>query len=124
MRSASAADYWRGVWSKKLERIMHRRYRASSPSKLSTIGGDFNMVRCSSGSFQSCKEAKFWQTLTSAPHDYADSLYDLGLPTGVDFLFTTGNGLRGGIDEDGKFSESDRARYYSDHRFRWAVVGT
>jgi hypothetical protein len=122
MRSASVSDYWRGVWSRKLERLMHRRYRASAPAKLSNIGGDFNMVRCASGSFQSCKEAKFWETLTSAPHEYTDSMHDLGFPTGVDFVFTTGEALRGGIDENGKFPESDRKNYYSDHRFRWTVV--
>lgn len=121
-RSRSASDYWRGVWARKLESIMKERYGAGSRNTLSTIGGDFNAVRCVSGSFQTCKQARFWSSLTGAPHVYSDSLFDLGLPMGVDMLFTDGDPQRGGIDEHGKFPESDRRNYYSDHTFRWVLV--
>ena len=123
MKSRTVSNFYRGEWAKEIEALMQRRYRADAAAKASNVGGDFNMVRCVSGNFASCKVARFWKIFTSAPHKYADSLFDMGLPAGVDIIFTNGDVFDGGWDENGQFPESDRKNYYSDHRFRWAVVG-
>lgn len=123
MKSLSVSDSYRAEWARKIESLMQRRYGADADGKVSNVAGDFNMDRCVTGSFASCQEARFWKTFTSRPHRYKDSQYDAGLPIGVDIIFTTGQVFDAGWDEHGKFNESNRKNYYSDHRFRWVVVG-
>lgn len=122
MASKSVSNHWRGEWAEDIGQILERRYNARSGDKLTNIGGDFNMIRCFTGQFASCRPAAYWKVFTSRPHNLIDTLYEHGLPDGVDRIFSAGRVVRGGWDKFGKFRESDRERYYSDHRFRWVVV--
>ena len=121
-KSEKLSNEYRGKWSRQIENKLARKYNADSTERAASVGGDFNASRCVSGSFADCKEAAWWKVFTSAPHKYADTLRDLGLPAGVDVIFSVGNPLRGDWDKAGDFPESDRQRFYSDHRFRWVVV--
>lgn len=121
-KTEQLSNEYRGKWSRQIENKLARRYQADSTSRATVVGGDFNASRCVSGSFDSCKEASYVKVFTSAPHKYVDTLRELGLPAGVDVLFSTGRPLRGDWDYTGDFSENDRKRFYSDHRFRWVVV--
>ena len=123
MASKSVSNHWRGEWAEDIGNLLEKRYSARSRNKLTNVGGDFNMVRCFSGRFASCRPAAYWKVFTRRPNNLIDSLYEHGLPDGVDRIFTAGAVLKGGWDKFGKFPESDRKRYYSDHRFRWVVVG-
>lgn len=118
LKSKAVSDRLRKVWSEQIRTKMHRKY----PNAVMTnLGGDFNTIRCYSGAFKACQEAKFWKYLTG--QGFVDSLYVLPLAkpgpdscmtraTGVDYIFSTGQPLNGGIDYKGG---------YSDHEFRWAV---
>ena len=121
-KSKALSNYHRGRWAKQIETKMAKKYNANSPERVTMIGGDFNAGRCYTGEFKTCKYADFYKILTSEPRKYTDSFDALGLPAGVDNLFTSGTPLRGNWDEHGSFPERDRARYYSDHRFRWTVM--
>ena len=121
-KTEQLSNEYRGKWSKQIESKLARRYQADSTSRATVVGGDFNASRCVSGSFASCREASYWKVFTSEPHKYVDTLRELGLPAGVDVLFSTARPLRGDWDKAGDFAGSDRQRFYSDHRFRWVVV--
>lgn len=121
-KTAKLSNEYRGRWSRQIEKKLATRYRADSTSRAAVVGGDFNASRCFSGSYETCKEAAWWKVFTSAPHKYVDTLRELGLPAGVDVLFSTGRPVTGNWDKNGDFRESDRKRFYSDHRFRWVVV--
>ena len=122
-KTEKLSNEYRGKWSKQIENKLATRYNAdSTTSRAAVVGGDFNASRCVSGQFASCREAAWWKVFTSAPHRYVDTLFELGLPAGVDVLFSTGRPLGGNWDKHGDFPEGDRSRFYSDHRFRWTVV--
>lgn len=121
-KTEQLSNEYRGKWSKQIENTLARKYQADSTARAAVVGGDFNASRCVSGQFASCREAAWWKVFTSAPHEYVDTLFDLGLPAGVDVLFSMGRPLSGDWDKSGDFPESDRSRFYSDHRFRWVTV--
>lgn len=121
-KTEKLSDYYRGKWSEQIENKLARKYKADSTARAAVVGGDFNASRCVSGSFASCKEAAWWKVFTSNPHKYADTLRELGLPAGVDVIFSVGRPLRGAWDKAGDFKESDRKRFFSHHRMRWVVV--
>ena len=121
-KTKALSDEYRGKWARQIETKMAKKYNADAPERVTMIGGDFNTGRCYTGEFKTCKYAEFYKVLISEPHKYTDSFDALGLPAGVDNLFTSGTPLRGGWDENGSFPENDRERYYSDHRFRWTVM--
>jgi hypothetical protein len=121
-KTEKLSNEYRGKWSKQIENKLARKYQADSTARAAVAGGDFNASRCVSGQFASCREAAWWKVFTSAPHKYVDTLFDLGLPAGVDVLFSTGRPLSGDWDKSGDFPENDRGRFYSDHRFRWVTV--
>lgn len=116
------SSYWRAKWSGQIKNLLARRYNADSDRRAAVIGGDFNAAPCLARDFTFCDESAWWKTMTSAPHRYAESGRAHLIPHGVDALFTRGDPVRAGWDQDGKFAESNRSRFYSDHRFRWAVV--
>jgi hypothetical protein len=118
LRTKSVSDALREKWSKQIAAKLDVKFPSSV---MDEIGGDFNMVRCFSGAFKSCKEARFWSYLSS--HGFVDSLYVLPMKTpgpancnegmtGVDYVFTTGSPINGGADAKGG---------YSDHKLRWVV---
>jgi hypothetical protein len=118
LRSKAISDSLRRKWARQIKTKLHNKF---PNAVMKNIGGDFNMIRCYSGSFASCQEAKFWSYLTS--HGYVDSLYSMPKArpgsvncdkreTGVDYIFSTGNPLQGGTDSRGG---------YSDHKLRWAL---
>ena len=121
-RTEKLSNEYRGKWAKQIENKLATRYDADSTSRATVVGGDFNASRCVTGEFASCREAAYWKIFTSDPHKYVDTLWELDFPAGVDVLFSTGLPVNGGWDKNGDFPEGDRSRFYSDHRFRWAVV--
>jgi hypothetical protein len=118
LRSKAISNSLRRKWARQIKTKLHNKF---PNAVMRNIGGDFNMSRCYSGSFASCQEAKFWSYLTS--HGYVDSLYSMPKAqpgnvncdkreTGVDYIFSTGNPLKGRTDSRGG---------YSDHKLRWAL---
>ncbi len=121
-RTASLSNDWRGKWSAQLKGLLNRKYNADSNRRAPMIGGDFNAGRCYRGDFSNCTVAKWWKTMTSRPHKYLEAGREHLVPYGVDAIFIQGTAVNAGWDEHGDFSESDRQRFYSDHRLRWATV--
>lgn len=123
-RTAKLSNYWRGRWAGQIETLLARKYNADSGARAAVVAGDFNQSRCVSGGYEDCKQSAYWNVFLGKPHAYVESSHELLIRTGgVDASFTAGRVLRAGWDRDGKFREGDRARFYSDHRLRWAVVG-
>jgi hypothetical protein len=117
IKTKAISDSLRGTWSKQIANTLKSKYPGAG---LTNIGGDFNTVRCFSGAFSSCKLAAFWKYLST--NGFVDSLYVMAQPggggaiscarreTGVDFIWTNGNPINGGVDSRGG---------YSDHKLRW-----
>ena len=121
-RTEKLSNYWRGQWTKALGRTLERRYNAVSRNDLTNFGGDFNAKACYRGAAPRCSTpAAYWRVLTSSPYKYEDPLLHRGID-GVDRIMTDGVIVEADWDRDGEFAPSDRARFYSDHRFRWSVV--
>jgi hypothetical protein len=118
LKSKALSNKLRKRWSKQIVTKLRTKFPNAS---MTEIGGDWNMIRCSSGSFASCVESKFWHYFTT--HGFVDSLYSVQDPspgvvscmlrmTGVDYIFTDKQPIKG--DEDSKGG-------YSDHKLRWTV---
>ena len=101
---------------KKVALGLTSKYGAGSARRFHVIGGDFNRVGVLSGStFGQIKTEKWWVWLTGGARDFNDTIYQVSREKGVDYIFAKGGVLGSGIDGS-KLS-------YSDHRFRWAMVG-
>lgn len=121
-KTAKLSNEWRGKWSAQLKSLMARKYNADSPQRAAIIAGDFNAGRCYTGDFSNCNVAAWWKTMEGSPTPYVEAGRVHSVPYGVDAIWTRGVSVSAGWDEHGDFKESDRARFYSDHRLRWAVV--
>lgn len=107
--------------AKKLEAV-----HPADPLRYQVLGGDFNTNGIQqTGGFGQTKEHEFWNHLTSAPYRYIDSIWNVKHEKGVDYVFVRGDILKAGLDlsYNAGAAEGDPSRFYSDHRFRWAVVG-
>jgi len=125
LRTAKLSNYYRGKWSKQLKSLLARRYEANSDRRAAVIAGDFNAGRCYKGDFANCIEAAWWRTMERDAPRYIEAgraEEPVPVPYGVDAIWTRGNVIDAGWDEHGDFPDSDRSRFYSDHRLRWAVV--
>jgi exonuclease III len=110
LKNRELSNSYRRDWVKKIHNKVSGRY---SDADMKILAGDFNKIRCHSGSFRSCQVSKFWKYLVGAPRNYSDSLWELKEETGVDYLFTKDKPVKG---------RQGPAGSYSDHRFHWALI--
>lgn len=115
LRSREIAHHYRKRWSKQIAESLAAKYPPSSEAEAYVIGGDFNSARCSMET--GVCPMPFWDTLVSGL-DYRDANYELAKAHGVDFVFATAGLVAAGSDE----RYSPKREFYSDHKFRWAVV--
>lgn len=112
-RTRAISNRLRAQWSKRIVSTLHRKY---PDADVTNVGGDFNTIRCFTGTFKTCREAAFWKYFRSV--GFVDTLWVAPAPTysgmlkftGVDYVFSTARPLDGGQDEKGG---------YSDHKLRW-----
>jgi hypothetical protein len=100
--------------TRKLTREMRRVYPSSSDDHFRVLGGDFNQ-----NSFHEGRPTAFWKALTRR-HGYLDTLWAFKRQKGVDFVFSWRTALGAGWDSSYR---RGRDRFYSDHAFRWALIG-
>jgi hypothetical protein len=114
----------RKKWSLKVADVLERKYHKGTPPYLSSIGGDFNAGRCWEPGGK-CKVSSFFAALTSDRWGYRDAVRAIVEAPGVDYIFTRGGVHDGGTDPgyDPKAAAGDRSAYYSDHPFRWMILG-
>ena len=121
-KTAYLSDYYRGKWSSQLKSLIARKYNANSNRRAPMIAGDFNAGRCYKGDFSNCTVAAWWKKMTDARPEYVEAGREHLVPYGVDAMFTRGRTVAAGWDENGTFRESDRSRFFSHHRLRWAEI--
>lgn len=109
--------------SKVLATKLDNAYPSSAPEQFEILGGDFNQVGVDYISYGQVETHPFWDALTKR-FDYMDSVYNVLVGKGVDYVFVRGGVWGAGIDSDynPKMSKSS-PEFYSDHRFHWAIVG-
>ncbi len=102
---------------------LDKAYPSAAPEQFEVLGGDFNQVGVEYLSYGQVKTHPFWDNLTKR-FDYVDSIYNVRVGKGVDYVFVRGGVWGAGIDSnyDDRTSESSPS-FYSDHKFRWAIVG-
>jgi hypothetical protein len=107
-------------WATKLANLLVNRYTATS---LRVMAGDFNQDRCAGEPSRNCRPlVPFYKTLTSSPYGYIDAIRAIQPQGGVDFVFSTAAVLDSGVDTSYNKNTTDPKKFYSDHRFRWALV--
>jgi Endonuclease/Exonuclease/phosphatase family len=127
MVSVHAGGYRVKRASEKIADELASKRKDLATGRFNVIGGDFNEVRrrYSSGSYVS---SAFWTNLTTAPHNYRDSLYVVGAvnSNAVDYIFAKAGIHQAKADNNyhPRTAQRDPSKFYSDHRFRWAVVGS
>lgn len=107
-------------WAQNVANYTDDRY----PSTLRSVGGDFNSSRCITGGGDGCSLSPFWSGITENER-YRDGVYSVAHNGGVDFVFTGAGTYQADVDStyDPDKAWGDSTRFYSDHRFRWAVLG-
>ncbi|CAN5789092.1 hypothetical protein BH18ACT15_BH18ACT15_05910 [soil metagenome] len=120
LKSSVAASV-RNRWTTGLSNYMANNYPGTA---LSSIAGDFNSSRCVSGGGDNCALSPFWATITNNQL-YRDGVRSVMEHGGVDFVFSKAGVYQAGVDDtyspDG--ASGDATQFYSDHRFRWTVLG-
>jgi hypothetical protein len=122
LKTEALADAYKGKWATKIADKLKSSYGVTS-TRISSMGGDYNSGRCP-GDMPPCDPVPFWRKLTSDVYGYRDAIRTAGGVGGVDFVFTTG----GIYDADADWTYPKDAKegdpgFYSDHRFRWALIG-
>lgn len=109
--------------SQVMARKLDRAYPSTRPNQFEILGGDFNQVGVNWMDYGQLKTHPFWDALTKT-FGYVDSGYNVYESKFVDYVFVRGGVWGAGWDEhyDPKMSPSAPG-FYSDHRFRWAIVG-
>ncbi|HEX2050372.1 MAG TPA: endonuclease/exonuclease/phosphatase family protein [Actinomycetota bacterium] len=122
--SHALAHAYKRRWTVDVHDALASYFPARSATTVGVVGGDFNASRCADDPGRRCEPSPFWRTLTE-DYGYSDAIWDSWGRTGVDYLFTDGAVVAAGADWDygGKDVARDDPSFYSDHRFRWAVVG-
>ena len=113
MRSYRIAKRKRTEWAKKIVSTMRNKY----PNKFDrarAIGGDWNAGRCSKKG-HGCRVLAFWRYMNKSGH--RDSHFTIDTTLGVDMIFTNKSVVNARIDP------AKNRNPYSDHVFRWAVIG-
>jgi hypothetical protein len=114
-RTAVAA---RNRWASKIAAFMATRY-SGAPGRYFAVGGDFNGPRCPVSGGDNCRQSKFYSNLMERA--YRDSVRDVVVVGGVDFIFTKTGVYDAGVDDG--YNRKTARDYYSDHQFRWSVAG-
>lgn len=122
LRSASLGQAYRYKWSNKVASFIASKYPGTARA-MRVIGGDFNAARCVTKN--PCREAAFWKLLTGDRYRYIDAMHHVGEWDGVDFIFARQQVVAGAIDRTYNADRAERGLepYYSDHKFRWGVIG-
>lgn len=109
--------------AKVLAAKLDKAYPSTAPEQFEILGGDFNQVGIEYVSYGQVETHPFWDALTKQ-FDYADSVYNVLIGKGVDYVFVRGGVWGAGIDSayDDRTPKSS-PNFYSDHKFRWAIVG-
>ena len=123
LRTHDLSQRYRNQWAKQVVATLRQRYPAAGNTV--TVGGDFNQDMCEYAIKKDCRPwAPFYKTYVDGL-GLQDSVRNVIGGHGVDFVFTEGRVEDAGKDATyvWKNVQNDPSRFYSDHAFRWAVVG-
>jgi hypothetical protein len=120
LKTERIANTYKKKWSEKIATKLKRAYGGYSSNRITSIGGDFNTQKCSGG--YPCHPLPFWRTLTSDGYGYRDTIHETVNIGGVDYIFTSGGVINANLDSTYSDPKPSSRGFYSDHRFRWAVV--
>lgn len=111
---------YQNAWAAQQADRLADRYTTAS---VRLMAGDFNQDRCAGEPSRNCQPlAPFYETLTGSTYDYIDAIRAIQPQGGVDLIFSTTTVLDAGVDLSYNKDTTDPKKFYSDHRFRWALV--
>jgi Endonuclease/Exonuclease/phosphatase family len=119
-------------WSRKVADALVRKHPAAT-KRLRSIGGDFNRPCYHRPTYRhKWRPYPYCATLTNDRYRYKNAVFVVDarpnnkdiVNGGVDHIFARGQILSAGVDDayNRLKAASSPRRYYSDHKFRWAVV--
>jgi exonuclease III len=129
MRSRKHVNRYGRKWSARIAEFLQRKYPLTG-EKLHAIGGDFNRPSHRTTDSGEKVPYPFWRKLTS-DYGYKDAVWTIDARPnneditngGVEYIFARARIRRAGIDHTYDKRAVPPSKYYSNHRFRWAVVG-
>jgi hypothetical protein len=129
MRSQKFVNRYGRKWSARVANFLQRKY-PSTATKVHVIGGDFNRQSHRHPDSGEKTPYPFWKTLVF-DYGYRDSVWTVDarpdnkdiVNGGVDYVFARARVLRAGIDQSYDKRAVSAKNYYSNHRFRWALIG-
>ena len=125
LRTEALDRRYRLRWSRDIAARL-RRFQ-SKRKILRVAGGDFNAERCwVEDSTGTCTKLLPWWKFLTETSRYSDALRERINVGGIDYVFGRGNVIRAGLDRtwtQAQRLDHDAPDFYSDHRFRWALVG-
>ena len=123
LSSREVARAYQDRWAKQIAETVDDRYPRAN---VKLIAGDFNQNRCVYEPSNNCEPlSPYYETLRGRRYGYVDAVFEMHKMGGVDYFFSTGDLLDAGSDGDydKDAAEGDARRWYSDHKFRWALLG-
>lgn len=117
MANGDVDKYYRNKWSKQVHNKLRNRYGGRAGVKY-LIAGDFNQLGCLQGIGEDCRsKSPFWKTLRG--FGYQDTAKTFGT---IDFIWS--KGMPGAAHSmDSGFKSLSSSKRYSDHAFRWTILG-
>jgi hypothetical protein len=122
IETGKLARRYQNRWAKRIASVVDRRYPRAG---LKVVGGDFNQNRCVYEPSNRCRPlSPFYRTLRNRRNRYVDAIFRKLAMGGVDYLFATARVLDAGVDVDydKNDAQGDPSQWYSDHKFRWALL--
>jgi endonuclease/exonuclease/phosphatase family metal-dependent hydrolase len=123
LASPEANIAYKEAWSRQIADSLSEAFPASS-DRAPVMGGDFNAGRKVCDPEGACTINPFWAALTSEPYLMTDAVWSVLGTSKIDYIFSRPRVIVAGVDStyDPEAAASDPAQFYSDHRFRWALI--
>ncbi len=122
LESSSIGEYYKRQWVLKTARLLDEE-SANKGTQATLFGGDFNASRGMRDSQANHSHSSWLLGITEDPYNFLDAVWEVTREGGPDYLLTRAGIVDAGVDIYYDSQEAQRAGYYySDHRFRWAVI--
>lgn len=122
LESYSVGETYKAQWVQKTARVLDQA-SGERGTQATVIGGDFNASRGKRDSQTNHSHSAWLLGITGDPFNFLDAVWEVTREGGPDYLLTRAGVIDAGVDIYYDTQEAQRAGYfYSDHRFRWALI--
>ncbi len=122
LESYAVGESYKAQWVQKTARILDDVSFARG-TQATVIGGDFNASRGTRDNQANHSHSAWLLGIIDDPYNFIDAVWEVTREGGPDYLLTRAGVVDAGVDIYYDTQEAERSGYYySDHRFRWALI--